>query len=121
MNNRESIASNSHESNVSPKASAAPTFSERVYAVVARIPYGRVVSYGQIARMIGAPRSARQVGWAMSRCPDTLPWQRVVLADGTICGGGFAEIRRALLVKEGVRFTQDGRVDMKSCGWNDCE
>lgn len=93
-------------------------FYERVYAVVRRIPYGRVASYGQIARMIGAPRAARQVGWAMRRCPEDLPWQRVVMSDGSIAGGGWAELRRAKLAAEGVKFTEDGRVDLRACRWN---
>lgn len=68
--------------------------------------------------MIGAPRAARQVGWAMRRCPDDLPWQRVVMSDGAIAGGGYAELRRAKLEAEGVKFTRDGRVDMRACRWN---
>ena len=53
----------------------------------------------------------------MRRCPDELPWQRVVKADGGIAGGGWAELRRALLEDEGVAFLPDGRVDMVRCGW----
>ena len=92
-------------------------FFQSVYQIVAQIPRGRVTSYGQIARMLGNPGAARQVGWAMRRCPDDLPWQRVVCADGTIAGGGWADIRRALLEEEGVPFLPDGRVDMKRCAW----
>lgn len=92
-------------------------FFERVYAIVARIPKGRACSYVQIARMLGDPRAARQVGWAMRRCPDDLPWQRVVRADGSIAGGGMAALRRAMLEAEGAPFTADGRVDMERCGW----
>jgi len=94
------------------------SFFEKVYAVVARIPCGKVVSYGQIAWMLGTPRAARQVGWAMRRCPDKLPWQRVVMADGTVTGGEHAEIRRALLEAEGVPFLANGRVDMAECQWD---
>ena len=93
------------------------SFFQQVYALVAQIPYGRVVSYGQIARLLGDPRGARQVGWAMRHCPDALPWQRVVKDDGSIAGGGWAEIRRALLEDEGVAFLPDGRVDMARCRW----
>lgn len=93
-------------------------FSEQVYAFVERIPCGKVVSYGQIAWMLGRARGARLVGWAMRNCPEQLPWQRVVKADGTIADGGHPEIRRALLEAEGVPFLPDGRVDMKSCLWN---
>ena len=97
--------------------SANTSFFEQVYEIVAKIPYGRVVSYGQIARTLGSPRAARTVGWALSVCPDALPWQRVVKADGTIAGGGFAELRRAMLIEEGVPFLLDGRVDMSACEW----
>jgi len=94
-----------------------PTFATQVYAIVEQIPRGTVVSYGQIAKMIGSPRAARQVGWAMSNCPEHLPWQRVVLANGDIAGGGYAELRRALLEEEGIPFRLDGRVDMAKCRW----
>ena len=93
------------------------SFFEQVYGIVARIPHGKVASYGQIAWMLGDPRGARKVGWAMRRCPEHLPWQRVIMADGSITGGVFADQRRALLKSEGVRFLPDGRVDMQSCRW----
>ena len=94
------------------------TFFSRVYEVINRIPYGKVASYGQIAWMLDAPRCARQVGWALRRCPNELPWQRVVKADGAIAGGGHADLRRAMLESESVVFLPDGRVDMKRCRWN---
>ena len=53
-------------------------FFDEVYRIVARIPHGKVASYGQIARLLGRPGAARQVGWAMRHCPGGLPWQRVV-------------------------------------------
>lgn len=90
-------------------------FFTSVYAIVARIPRGKVMSYGQIARVLGALRAARQVGWAMRRCPDNVPWQRVVKESGEIAGGGHADFRRALLEEEGVTFLPDGRVDMAKC------
>ena len=77
-------------------------FFESVYRVVGRIPYGRVASYGQVALLAGNPRAARQVGRAMRVCPDDLPWQRVVKADGTIAGGLHAAHRRGMLEAEGV-------------------
>ena len=92
-------------------------FSQQVYEIVEQIPFGRVLSYGDIARIIGNPRAARQVGWAMSNCPNDLPWQRVVMSDGTIAGGNFAQLRKALLLDEDVPFLSDGRVDMKACRW----
>ena len=92
-------------------------FFTKVYDIVAQIPRSRVISYGQIARMIGAPGAARMVGWAMRVCPEGLPWQRVVKADGSVAAGGWGEMRRALLMEEGVLFTEDGRVDMDRCRW----
>jgi len=93
------------------------SFAEQVYDFVAQIPSGKVVSYGQIAAMLGYPRGARQVGWAMRHCPPELPWQRVVMADGSIAGGGYATLRRAALEEEGVAFLSNGRVDMAQHGW----
>ncbi|MDR2771687.1 MAG: MGMT family protein [Clostridiales Family XIII bacterium] len=98
-----------------PAQEAPATFFERVYDVIARIPYGKVVSYGQIARLLGNPRAARQVGWACAVCPAQLPWQRVVTVDGAVTGGAYADMRRALLESEGVAFLPDGRVDMDAC------
>ena len=94
------------------------TFFERVYEIVRRIPEGKVISYGQIAGMLGSPRAARTVGWALAVCPDDLPWQRVVMIDGSIAGGGHSELRRKLLEDEGVVFCPNGRVDMGKCGWD---
>jgi len=93
-------------------------FFDEVYIIISRIPYGKVVSYGQIARMLGRPRAAREVGWAMRHCPEHLPWQRIVKTDGSITGGQFAEMRKAVLAMEGVDFLLDGRVDMDACRWN---
>lgn len=92
-------------------------FFKQVYVVVGQIPYGKVVSYSQIARMLGRPRAAREVGWAMRCCPESLPWQRVVMADGSIVGGLYADLRKTLLEDEGVTFLTDGRVDMDTCRW----
>ncbi|MCL2083254.1 MAG: MGMT family protein [Oscillospiraceae bacterium] len=92
-------------------------FFKQVYDIVEQIPLGKVVSYGQIARMLGQPRAARQVGWAMRNCPEHLPWQRVVMADGSVTGGVYSEMRKARLEDEGVVFLPDGRVDMERCDW----
>ena len=93
----------------------ADSFFQNVYAVVALIPYGQVITYGDIAKAIGYPRRARFVGFAMRVCPDELPWHRVVKSDGSIAGGGFAPVREMLLRKEGVPFLPDGRVDLQKC------
>ncbi len=80
---------------------------QRIYAAVSRIPPGRVVTYGQIASLVGSPRGARLVGWALSSLPagTTVPWQRVVNREGriTIANLNFPpEAQAALLQNEGV-------------------
>jgi methylated-DNA-protein-cysteine methyltransferase-like protein len=98
-------------------------FFARVYALVARIPRGRVATYGQIARILGAPRSARIVGWAMHGSPEGagIPCHRVIQQGGT-CSPNFRigdpGAQRRLLEREGVRFLLDGRVDLEAHQWN---
>ena len=91
------------------------SFYKQVYDIVEQIPYGMVISYGQIGRILGNPRAARMVGWAMRHCPEHLPWQRVVMADGSVTGGAYALERKDRLIEEGVPFLPDGRVDMENC------
>ena len=84
---------------------------------VSRIPAGRVASYGQIARMAGAPNAARQVGHTLSRLPadTTIPWHRVVNARGAISNPNSERQRRALQL-EGIEVTA-GRVDLSRYRW----
>ena len=91
---------------------------EDVYKVIEKIPPGKVVSYGQIAWMIGRPRAARVVGQALAHCPEHLPWHRVVRSDGSIAVRSFPEVWVMLLTSEGVTFLPDGRVDMRKHNWN---
>lgn len=94
------------------------SFYKQVYGIVEQIPYGMVTSYGRIAFLLGRTRNAREVGRAMRHCPDFLPWQRVVMKDGTVTGGSFSDMRKAMLEAEGVPFLPDGRVNMELCFWN---
>jgi methylated-DNA-protein-cysteine methyltransferase-like protein len=106
----------SHSSGNRQSAIENRQFFKRVYAVVRTIPRGKVLTYGQIATLLGSPYMARQVGWAMHGCPKGLPWQRVVGAGGKILinsesVGEGPLLQRKLLELEGVRF-RGQRIDM---------
>ena len=98
--------------------------NERIWTVVARIPPGRVATYGQVAALAGLVRQARRVGAALRNAPEgtTLPWQRVINARGEISsrgGIGWEEgLQRHLLEEEGVVFDDRGRVDLERFGWD---
>lgn len=94
------------------------TFNQQVYDIVARIPVGRVATFGQIARMIGQPRKALFVGYA-SRVKSSwnLPWHRVVFKDGALCGEPFFEQQYKMLKAEGVKFDKDKHVKMAEFQW----
>jgi len=80
---------------------------QRIYRIVRRIPRGRVLSYGEVARLVGA--GPRQVAAAMRGCPAGLPWHRVVGAGGKIrTPGETGWIQRERLISEGVRFRGSG-------------
>lgn len=97
-------------------------FFENVYEVVTNIPRGKVLSYGDVARMAGNIRGSRQVGWAL-HCnphPGKIPCHRVIFKDGSLSSGfafGGPEVQRAMLEAEGVVFEEDGRVDMQKYRW----
>ena len=91
-----------------------PTY-ERIYAAVARIPRGRVATYGEVAAAAGLPGRARQVGFALHALPAgrPVPWHRVVNARGEVSPRAeprFETIQRKLLEREGVAFDALGRV-----------
>ncbi len=94
----------------------------RIYAVVRRVPRGRIASYGQVARLAGLPGRARQVGYAMYALPNgsDVPWHRVVNAAGAISRRrvpGAELSQRLLLEREGVRFGPGGRISLEQFGW----
>jgi methylated-DNA-protein-cysteine methyltransferase-like protein len=98
-------------------------FFRQVYEIVARIPKGKVVTYGQLAIRLGRPRAARTVGWAMKSAPPELglPCHRVVdrfghLAPDYVFGG--SHIQRALLEGEGIAFDAEGCVDLDRHLWD---
>ena len=107
-------------------------FSNRAFAVVSRIPRGKVATYGQVARLMGSPRSARYVGFALrsnprpGTGPGAIPCHRVVFKDGSLCKGfafGGPGAQYELLENEGVSFVDQEceggpRVDMRTCQWD---
>lgn len=87
-------------------------FKDGVIKVVNLIPYGKIVSYGQVALYLGLPRAARQVGWVLNGLEDhtPLPWWRVVNNQGRISIKGSkhsAEQQRQLLLQEGIEVSDD--------------
>ncbi|MBZ2189701.1 MGMT family protein [Alcanivorax sp. JB21] len=92
-------------------------FARAVYLIVASIPAGRVCAYGRVAALAGYPRHARHVGKLMARLPagSSLPWYRVVRADGRLPVGMR---QQQLLVSEDVAITGE-RVSLRRYGWPD--
>lgn len=94
-----------------------PGFHAQVFAVVRRIPPGRVATYGDVATVLGSPRVARHVGYALAALRDpAVPWWRVINAKGHISFRGDVprgETQRDLLATEGITFSSAGRIDLK--------
>lgn len=94
-----------------------------IYAVVGRIPAGRVATYGQVAALAGLPGRARLVGYALNALAggSTVPWQRVVNAQGRIsprsCGSDADMEQRLRLEHEGVNFDASGRIPLERFLW----
>ena len=98
------------------------TFCDRVYKIVAKIPEGKVATYGEIGKLAGNAKAARAVGMCMKINPfaPRVPCHRVVGAGGRLVGysgeGGVA-MKKSMLRKEGVRFIKD-KVDLAKCQWD---
>ena len=95
---------------------------QRIYAVIKRIPKGRVSTYSQIAKLAGLPGAPRRVGYALSILPEDekVPWHRVVNAKGEVSPRiemGYAELQQDLLRKEGVRFDQHAKISLPEFLW----
>ncbi|HWR18787.1 MAG TPA: methylated-DNA--[protein]-cysteine S-methyltransferase [Clostridia bacterium] len=96
------------------------SFPQQVYALVSQIPEGKVMTYGQIALVLRSPRASRIVGGAMSRAPEGIPCHRVLnrlgeLSPPQVFGPG---VQRERLLREGVIFLKNGRVDLSRCVWD---
>ena len=96
---------------------------DRIYAVIRRIPRGRVATYGQVAMLAGLPGQARMVGYALAALPSRsrLPWQRIVNAQGRVSprsgGSGVEALQRAMLRREGVRFGASDAIPLAVFRW----
>jgi len=96
------------------------SFPQRVWQIVASIPEGFVTTYGDVARLAGSPRAARQVGGVLKRLPEgtTLPWYRVVNRHGAISlSGPDLQRQRQALLAEGVQVSGDGQIDLQRYRW----
>lgn len=97
-------------------------FFERVYVVVRQIPYGKVTSYGAIAKVLGSARSARMVGWAMNAAHnlEDVPAHRVVNRKGLLTGKHHFDgtnLMQQLLESEGIKIKDNQIIDLEKHFW----
>jgi len=97
-----------------------PDFRQRVEAIVAQIPRGRVMTYGQIAALCGNARAARIVGGIAHFGDPDLPWQRVVNKSGGLAAGypGGRAGHKQVLEAEGVKVSDDYQIDVRALLWS---
>ena len=102
---------------------AGPTdndYRERVFKIVRKIPRGRVMTYGQIAEILGEGYTPRTVGFVMHSANDKTPWHRVMNAQGGCSTRGLVlphDKQQRMLEAEGVRFNERGRCELQSFLW----
>jgi len=95
-------------------------YRERVFEIVRRIPPGRVMTYGQLAEILGEGYTARTVGFVMHSADQTVPWQRVINAQGACSTGRVIvppDLQQRMLISEGVVFNEKGRCDLARYRW----
>jgi methylated-DNA-protein-cysteine methyltransferase-like protein len=95
-------------------------YRERVFEIVRRIPEGRVMTYGQLAEMLGEGYTPRTVGFVMHSADDSVPWQRVINAQGACSTGRVIvppDLQQRMLVSEGIVFDVKGRCDLSRYRW----
>lgn len=95
-------------------------YRERVFEIVRQIPSGRVMTYGQIAEILGDNYTPRTVGFVMNSAEKDLPWQRVINAQGACSTGHIilpVNLQQQMLEAEGVVFNEKGRCDLKKYRW----
>ena len=95
-------------------------YRERVYAVVRQIPTGKVMTYGQLAIILGEGYTARTVGYVMHGSDEGVPWQRVINSQGKCSTGRLTipmNLQQELLEAEGVVFNTSGKCDLSEFQW----
>ncbi|SLM63969.1 MULTISPECIES: MGMT family protein [Dickeya] len=103
-----------------PPITGTDNFRQRVIHIIAAIPYGCVVTYGDVARLAGSVRASRQVGGIMKNLPpgSLLPWHRVINRKGEISlTGADRERQKSALLAEGIIFTDEGKIDLEIFRW----
>ncbi len=95
-------------------------YRERVFEIVRRIPPGRVMTYGQLAEILGEGYTPRTVGFVMHSADESVPWQRVINSQGACSTGRVVippDLQQRMLVSEGVVFNEKGRCDLSRYRW----
>jgi methylated-DNA-protein-cysteine methyltransferase-like protein len=95
-------------------------YRERVYRIIRSIPRGRVMTYGQLAEILGDGYTPRTVGFVMHGSNDKTPWHRVINAQGACSTGRIAlpsDKQQRMLAAEGVEFNERGRCDLQRYLW----
>ncbi len=97
-------------------------YRERVYEIVCEIPVGRVMTYGQIAEILGEGYTPRTIGYVMHAADtEKIPWQRVINSQGACSTGKMTmpiNIQQKILEDEGIKFNEKGRCDLKIYLWS---
>jgi len=96
-------------------------YRQRVYAIVSQIPPGKVMTYGQIALILGEGYTARTIGYCMHSADEGVPWQRVINSQGKISTDRLTlphSLQQSILESEGVTFNERGKCDLGMYQWH---
>ena len=121
MTDEKSRHARAAQSNVDMNADVnSPGYRERVFEIVRRIPVGRVMTYGQLADILGEGYTPRTVGFVMHSADESVPWQRVINSQGACSTGRVIlppDLQQRMLEAEGVRFDARGRCELARYRW----
>ncbi len=102
-----------------------PTLYQKIYSVISEVPAGKVATYKQIAEVAGIPGQQRVVGYALHKLPEEsgVPWHRIINSKGkisySISRNGHDDLQKALLINEGIKFSNTDVIDLNSFGYID--